>query len=46
MLLTFAGGQANGFSPKSSFSTVVMNLSSTGKEQMRLALKSSVSNCK
>ena len=41
-----AGGQVNGFSPKHKLNTVVMNRSSTGKETMRLPLKSKVDSCK
>ena len=44
--LTLAGGQVNGFSPKHKLNTVVMKRSSTGKETMRLPLKSKVDSCK
>ena len=40
--LTLAGGQVNGFSPRFKLNTEVMKRSSTGKETMRLPLKSNV----
>ena len=45
-ILTLAGGQVNGFSPKLRFTTLVMNRNSTGKETMRFPLKSNVVSCR